>query len=152
VGVGHGHIEVPEEVLALLGEDPEREALEAVLLHLIRADRASVAWAGTRLGLGRQEAIRWYTSHGYPFPDITPEEFDEELRHAESAAKKYAKPKPRTAEEQASLEVALEGLRVATEALTEETGMSEDELADLFDPSKPLPEDPRAGGPGEDRP
>lgn len=76
-------LRVPEEVISALGEDPEREALEALLLHLIREEKVSVAWAGSKLGLGRQEAIRWYISHGYPFPDITPEEFDEELRHAE---------------------------------------------------------------------
>ena len=76
-------LRVPEEVVSALGEDPEREALEALLLHLIRKDKVSVTWAGTKLGLGRQEAIRWYTSHGYPFPDITPEEFDEEVRQAE---------------------------------------------------------------------
>lgn len=76
-------LRVPEEVISALGEDPEREALEALLLYLIREDKVSVAWAGEKLGLGRQEAIRWYTSHGYPFPDITPEEFDEELSHAE---------------------------------------------------------------------
>lgn len=74
---------MPEEVVAELGDDPEREALEALLLHLIRADKVSVGWAGERLGLGRQEAIRWYTSYGYPYPEITPEEFDEELRRAE---------------------------------------------------------------------
>ena len=76
-------LRVPEEVISALGEDPEREALEALLLYLIREDKVSVAWAGEKLGLGRQEAIRWYTSHGYPFPDITPEELEEELRHAE---------------------------------------------------------------------
>ena len=76
-------LRVPEEVISALGKDPEREALEALLLHLIREEKVSVAWAGTKLGFGRQEAIRWYTSHGYPFPDITPEEFDEELRHVE---------------------------------------------------------------------
>ena len=76
-------LRVPEEVVEALGDEPEREALEALLLYLIRTDRVSVAWAGKRLGLDRQEAIRWYTSHGYPFPDITPEEFDEELHHAE---------------------------------------------------------------------
>ena len=75
-------LQVPEEVVAALDDEPEQEALEALLLHLIREEKVSVAWAGTRLGFGRQEAIRWYTSHGYPFPDITPEEFDEELRHA----------------------------------------------------------------------
>lgn len=81
--MSEGTLRVPEEVVAVLGDDPEREALEALLLHLIRTDRVSVAWAGKRLGLGRQEAVRWYTSHGFPFPDLTPEEFEEELRHAE---------------------------------------------------------------------
>lgn len=73
-------IKVPEDVAGLLGEEPEREAFEALLLHLIRTDRVSVAWAGGKLGLGRMEAIKWYTSYGYPYPDITPEEFDEEMR------------------------------------------------------------------------
>ncbi len=81
--MSEGTLRVPEEVVAALGEDPEREALEALLLHLIRADRVSVAWAGKKLGLDRQEAIRWYTSHGYPYPETAPEEFDEELRQAE---------------------------------------------------------------------
>jgi hypothetical protein len=35
-------LRVPEEVLTDLGDEPEREALEALLLHLIRADRVSV--------------------------------------------------------------------------------------------------------------
>lgn len=76
-------LRVPEEVVAALGNEPELEALEALLLHLIRTNKVSVAWAGKRLGLDRQEAIRWYTSHGYHFPDMTPEELDEELRQAE---------------------------------------------------------------------
>jgi hypothetical protein len=76
-------LRVPEEVLAALGEDPEREALEALLLHLIRTDKVSVAWAGRRLGLDRQGAIRWYTSHGYPFPDYTGLDLEEDARYAE---------------------------------------------------------------------
>lgn len=61
----------------------DRAALEALLLYLIRADKVSVAWAGKRLGLGRQEAIRWYTSHGYPFPDYTDQDLEEDARYAE---------------------------------------------------------------------
>ncbi len=76
-------LKLPEEVVEALGEEPERQALEALLLYLIRADRVSVAWAGARIGLGRQEAVQWYTGWGYPYPDITPEEFDEELRYME---------------------------------------------------------------------
>lgn len=76
-------LRMPEEVVAALGEEPERAALEALLLYLIRADKVSVAWAGKRLGLGRQEAIRWYTSHGYPFPDYTDQDLEEDARYAE---------------------------------------------------------------------
>lgn len=65
-------LRVPEEVMAelrTLGDDPEREALEALLLYLIRGDRISVARAGEILGLDRQEAVRWHDSHGYGLPE-----------------------------------------------------------------------------------
>lgn len=76
-------LRVPEEVLVALGDEPEQEALEALLLHLVRADRVSVAWAGKKLGLDRREAIRWYTSHGYTFPDYTEKDLEEDARYAE---------------------------------------------------------------------
>ena len=76
-------LRVPEEVVAALGDDPEREALEALLLHLIHTDKVSVAWAGERLGLDRREAIRWYTSRGYSFPDYAEEDLEEDARYAE---------------------------------------------------------------------
>ncbi len=82
-------LRVPEEVVAALGDEPEREALEALLLHLVREDKVSVAWAGKRLGLDRQEAIRWYTSHGYPFPDYTEDDLEEDARYAEGFAKRF---------------------------------------------------------------
>lgn len=81
--MSYGNIVVPEEVLALLGEDPGRQALEALLLHLIRTDRASVAWAGEKPGLDRWESVRWYASHGYTYPDCSEEDLEEDLRHAE---------------------------------------------------------------------
>ena len=76
-------LRVPEEVVAVLGDDPERETLEALLLHLIRTGKVSVAWAGKRLKLDRQEAIRWYTSHGYPYPDPSEDDLEEDFSHAE---------------------------------------------------------------------
>lgn len=76
-------LKLPEEVVEALGEEPERQALEALLLYLIQADKVSVAWAGARLGLGRQESIRWYTSHGHPFPDYSEEDLEEDLRYVE---------------------------------------------------------------------
>lgn len=77
-------LKIPEEVAAVMGEDPDREALEALLLQLIRSDRVSVAWAGGVLGLDRWESIEWYTSHGYHYPDYTEEDLEEDLHYARS--------------------------------------------------------------------
>ncbi|MGH3088068.1 MAG: hypothetical protein ACRDSJ_12205 [Rubrobacteraceae bacterium] len=60
-------LKLPGEVVEVLGEEPERQAFEALLLCLIRTDRVSVAWAGGKLGPGRQEFIQWYTSR-LPLP------------------------------------------------------------------------------------
>jgi predicted HTH domain antitoxin len=81
-GASNVELHIPEDVARILGKNPDREALEAILLHLIRSGRVSVGWAGARLGLDRQQAIQWYTSHGYPYPDYTAEDFEEDLRHA----------------------------------------------------------------------
>lgn len=75
-------LNIPEDVAKALGENPDREALEAILLHLIRSERVSVAWAGERLGLDRWQSIEWYTSHGYDYPGYTEREFEEDLQHA----------------------------------------------------------------------
>jgi len=76
------NLELPEEVVEALGPKPERAALEAVLLFLISEDKMSVARAGEILGLDRISAIRWYTSHGFYYPDLSEEDLAEELRHA----------------------------------------------------------------------
>lgn len=75
-------LDLPQEVVEALGETPEKEALEAVLLFLVREGRMSVARAGRTLGLGRQESVRWYTSHGYSYPDLDSQELEDELRYA----------------------------------------------------------------------
>ena len=76
------NLELPEEVVEALGPEPERAALEAVLLFLISEDKMSVARTGEILGLDRISAIRWYTAHGFYYPDLSEEDLDEELRHA----------------------------------------------------------------------
>lgn len=76
------NLELPGEVVEALGPEPERAALEAVLLFLISEDKMSVARAGEILGLDRTAAIRWYTSHGFYYPDLSEEDLAEELRHA----------------------------------------------------------------------
>ncbi len=76
------NLELPEEIVEALGPEPERAALEAVLLFLISEDKISVAHAGEILGLDRISAIRWYTSHGFYYPALSEEDLAEELRHA----------------------------------------------------------------------
>lgn len=79
-------LRIPDEVAKVLteaAEDPDREALEALLLHLIQSGWVSVAWAGERLGLDSIDAVHWYTSHGYPYPDYSEKELEEDFRHAE---------------------------------------------------------------------
>ncbi len=75
-------VELPAEVVEALGPKPEREVLEAVLLFLISEGKMSVARAGEILGFDRMSAIRWYTSHGFYYPDLSEEDLTEELRHA----------------------------------------------------------------------
>ena len=62
--------------------EPERAALGAVLLFLISEDKISVARSGGTLGLGRMAAVRWYTSRGLYYPDLSEEDLAEDPRHA----------------------------------------------------------------------
>jgi hypothetical protein len=73
---------LPDEVLQALGPEPERTTLEAVLLFLVSEDKISVARAGEILGLDMMSAVRWYTSHGFYFPDLSEGDLAEGLRHA----------------------------------------------------------------------
>jgi predicted HTH domain antitoxin len=76
---------LPDEVLKALGPEPEREVLEGVLLLLVSEGRMSVARAGEILGLeGRISAIRWYTGHGLPYPDLSEEDLADDLKYASS--------------------------------------------------------------------
>ena len=76
------HLQLPDEVVKALGPEPEREAFEAVLLFLIAENKMSVARVGKILGLDRLGAVRWYTGHGFPYPDLDEEDLAEELRYA----------------------------------------------------------------------
>lgn len=74
---------LPDEVLEALGPEPERATLEAVPLLLVSESKLSAARAGEILGLDRMSAIRWYTSHGFHYPDLSEADLAEELRHAQ---------------------------------------------------------------------
>ena len=57
------HLQLPDEVVKALGPEPEREALEGVLLLLIGEGKITLERAGSILGLGgREEAARWYVA------------------------------------------------------------------------------------------
>jgi hypothetical protein len=79
-------LDLPAEVVEVLGPDPEKEALEALLLHLVHQRRVTLAWAGERLGLDRWQVIAWYTSHGFAYPDYTEEDLEHDIRRARSRA------------------------------------------------------------------
>ena len=76
-------LELPAEVVEALG--PEHEVLEGVLLLLVSEVKMSVARTGEILGLeGRLSAIRWYTSHRLPYPDLSQKDLADDLRYASS--------------------------------------------------------------------
>ncbi|MDQ3965917.1 MAG: hypothetical protein M3246_05615 [Actinomycetota bacterium] len=57
------HLQLPDEVVKALGPEPEREALEGVLLLLVGEGKMTLERAGSILGLGgREEATRWYAN------------------------------------------------------------------------------------------
>jgi hypothetical protein len=79
------NLELPAEVVDVLGPEPEREVIEGVLLLLVSEGKMSVARAGEILGLrGRISVIRWYTGHGLPYPDLSEEDVADDLRYASS--------------------------------------------------------------------
>lgn len=82
-------IDLPDELATLLGPDPTAAVREAVLLQLVHEGRMSVAYAGQLLGLGRLDAIRWYTGHGYHYPSMTPAELQHDLDTLENALGGY---------------------------------------------------------------
>lgn len=81
-------IALDERVTALLGnsaEEIERSALEAIVLDLYRRRQLSVGRAAEILGLDQLSFIRWSGALGVPFFDMTPEEWQQELRAIEES-------------------------------------------------------------------
>jgi hypothetical protein len=72
-----------EELLSLLGESPEeieRHALEMIVLERYRRHTISAGRAAQLLGMEKFAFIRWTGELGIPYLDMTPEEWQEELR------------------------------------------------------------------------
>lgn len=57
-------LDLPQDVLELLGPEPEREVLEALVLELVREKKMTIARGGEILGLDRWEAPRWFANRG----------------------------------------------------------------------------------------
>ncbi|MBV9280337.1 MAG: hypothetical protein JOZ41_09685 [Chloroflexi bacterium] len=78
-------VDLPDELAKLLDPNPSRAVCEAVLLQLAHDGRISVGRAGPLLGLDVGDSIRWYTSHGYPYPSMTPAELQRDLDNLNKA-------------------------------------------------------------------
>ncbi len=64
------NLRLPDEVVEALGPEPERGALEGVLLLLVGEGKMMLERAGEILGLeGREQAARWYTERTLPRPE-----------------------------------------------------------------------------------
>ncbi len=84
------NLDLPREAIEALGPDPERGALEAVLLFLIDEGKMSVARAGQILGFpDRPAAARWYASRGSVSAGLS---YSSSLPAAKAVARARAKP------------------------------------------------------------
>lgn len=76
-------VAIDNEVSELLGGTPdeiEQHALEMIVLELYRRRELSAGVAGKLLGLDRFAFVRWAGERGVPYLDMTPEEWQQELR------------------------------------------------------------------------
>ncbi|MGH3088540.1 MAG: hypothetical protein ACRDSJ_14625 [Rubrobacteraceae bacterium] len=77
-------LSLPDEVLEVLGREPEREVLEGVLLLLVGEGRMDLERAGAILGLeGREAAARWYAGRTLPPSELETKRIVEEIVHLE---------------------------------------------------------------------
>lgn len=77
------HIEANDDFVELLGDSPEqieRRALEFIVLGLYRQREISAGRAAKILDLDKWAFIRWAGERGIPYFDMTPEEWQQELR------------------------------------------------------------------------
>lgn len=72
------NLRLPDEVVEALGPEPERGALEGVLLLLVGEGKMTLERAGEILGFGdREEAARWYTGRASTRSPLEPGEIGE---------------------------------------------------------------------------
>jgi len=76
-------LEVDDDFAELLGSSPmqiEQSALEMIVVELYRRHESSAGRVAELLGLDLLAFIRWSGSLGIPYFDMTPEEWQQELR------------------------------------------------------------------------
>jgi hypothetical protein len=81
-------IMLDEEVIDLLGDSPEqieRNALGMLVVELYGRHEISGGRAAELLGLDLRAFIRWSGSLGIPYFDMTPEQWEHELRSINKA-------------------------------------------------------------------
>jgi hypothetical protein len=81
-------VKLDEEVIELLGDSPEqieRNVLEMIILELYRRHEISGGRAAELLNLDLLTFIRWSGSHGIPYFDMTPEQWEHEVRSIKKA-------------------------------------------------------------------
>lgn len=87
--MGHIPVMVKEEVVELLGisgDELERSVLEGLVLGMYRRHDISARRAARLLDMEFMAFLRWTGEMGIPYIDMTPEEWQAELRaHAELA-------------------------------------------------------------------
>lgn len=88
-------LNLPAEVVALLGETPEAAAAaarRAVLLHLLREGRLSQGKVARLLGLSRHDLIDLMAAYDIPSGPATVEEWREELAGIDQLTRELQKP------------------------------------------------------------
>lgn len=73
------------QLLADSPEQIERSVLEMIVLDLYRRHEVSAGRGAELLNLDLLAFIRWAGAHGVPYIDMTPDEWEDELRAIEKA-------------------------------------------------------------------
>lgn len=73
-------IEVPDLMAEMLGPDPERGALEALVAELVFNESISIGFAGDVLGMTSVDALDWYVGRGHEPRSKTDEEIESDIQ------------------------------------------------------------------------
>lgn len=80
---------VPDAVAQVLGSDPDRAALEALLAELVFQGSLAAEAAGAVLGLSPEESIAWYSGRGHDYVAYPTEELADELSHVDEVVRRH---------------------------------------------------------------